>query len=132
MRDYMLVYGAKDLILTGYTDSDFQTDEDSRKSTSGLVFTLNGRAVVCRSIMQGCIADSIMEAEYVTTYEAAKEAVWLRKFLYDLEVVPNMNLPITTPLIPRQRLIIKSIYIRLWRLFEPISYTSSVQNVSSH
>ncbi|KAL0553858.1 hypothetical protein IC582_007762 [Cucumis melo] len=94
-RDYMLVYGAKDLILTGYTDSDFQTDKDSRKSTSGSVFTLNGGAVVWRSIKQGCIADSTMEAEYVAACEAAKEAVWLRKFLHDLEVVPNMNLPIT-------------------------------------
>ena len=36
-----------------------------------------------------------MEAEYVAACEAAKEAVWLRKFLHDLEVVPNMNLPIT-------------------------------------
>ncbi|KAL4016333.1 hypothetical protein IC575_023981 [Cucumis melo] len=45
-RDYMLVYGSKDLILTGYTDSDFQTDRDYRKSTSGSVFTLNGGAVV--------------------------------------------------------------------------------------
>ena len=27
--------------------------------------------------------------------EAAKEAIWLRKFLIDLEVVPNMSLPIT-------------------------------------
>ncbi|KAL4018316.1 hypothetical protein IC575_021907 [Cucumis melo] len=74
-RDYMLMYGAKDLILTGYTDSDFQTDKDSRKSTSGSVFTLNGGAVVWRSIKQGCIADSIMEAEYVAACEAAKEAV---------------------------------------------------------
>ncbi|KAL0546234.1 hypothetical protein IC582_016140 [Cucumis melo] len=49
-KDYMLVYGSKDLILTGYTDSDFQTDKDARKSTSGLVFTLNGAAVVWRSI----------------------------------------------------------------------------------
>ncbi|KAA0035875.1 retrovirus-related pol polyprotein from transposon tnt 1-94 [Cucumis melo var. makuwa] len=90
----MLVYGAKDLILTGYTDSDFQTDKDSRKSTSRSMFTLNGEAVVWRSIKQGCIADSSMEAEYVAACEAAKEAVWLRKFLHDLEVVPNMNLPI--------------------------------------
>ncbi|KAA0040928.1 gag/pol protein [Cucumis melo var. makuwa] len=45
-KDYMLVYGSKDLILTGYTDSDFQTDKDARKSTSGSVFTLNGGAVV--------------------------------------------------------------------------------------
>ncbi|KAL0560279.1 hypothetical protein IC582_000679 [Cucumis melo] len=45
-RDYMPVYGSKDLILTGYTDSDFQTDRDFRKSTSGSVFTLSGGAVV--------------------------------------------------------------------------------------
>ena len=42
-RDYKLVYGAKDLILTEYNDSDYQTDEDSRKSMSGSVFTLNGK-----------------------------------------------------------------------------------------
>ncbi|KAA0036108.1 gag/pol protein [Cucumis melo var. makuwa] len=50
---------------------------------------------IVSSIKQGCIADSTMEAEYVTACEAAKDAVWLRKFLHDLEVVPNMNLPIT-------------------------------------
>ncbi|TYK11980.1 retrovirus-related pol polyprotein from transposon tnt 1-94 [Cucumis melo var. makuwa] len=94
-RDYMLVYGEKDLILIGYTDSDFQIDKDFRKSTSGSVFTLNERVVVWRCIKQGCIVDSIMEVEYVDACEAAKEAVWLRKFLHDLEVVPNMNLPIT-------------------------------------
>ena len=36
-----------------------------------------------------------MEAEYVAACEAAKEAVWLRNFLIDLEVVPNMSKPIT-------------------------------------
>ncbi|TYK19577.1 gag/pol protein [Cucumis melo var. makuwa] len=45
-RDYMFVYGSKDLFLTGYTDSDFQSDKDARKSTSGSVFTLNEGAVV--------------------------------------------------------------------------------------
>ncbi|TYK28745.1 gag/pol protein [Cucumis melo var. makuwa] len=93
-RDYMLVYGAKDLILIGYTDYDFQTDKDSRKSTSGSVFTLNGGVVIWCNIKQGCIADSTMEAENVAACKAAKEAVWLRKFLNDLEVVPNMNLSI--------------------------------------
>ncbi|KAA0049624.1 gag/pol protein [Cucumis melo var. makuwa] len=86
-RDYMLVYGAKDLILTGYTDSNFQTDKDSRKSMSGSMFTLNGEAVVWRSIKQECIVDSTMETEYVAACDAAKEAVWLRKFLHNLEVV---------------------------------------------
>ena len=45
-RDYMLVYLGGDLNPIGYTDSDFQSDKDSRKSTSGSIFTLGGRAVV--------------------------------------------------------------------------------------
>ncbi|KAA0058361.1 gag/pol protein [Cucumis melo var. makuwa] len=72
-RDYMLVYGAKDLILTGYTDTDLQTNKDSRKSTSGSVFTLNGGAIVWCSIKQGCIADSTMEAEYIAALANSKE-----------------------------------------------------------
>ena len=36
---------------------------------------------------QDCIANSTMEAEYVAAAEAAKEAVWLRKFLLELGVV---------------------------------------------
>ena len=94
-KDYMFVYGTKNLILTRYTDFDFQTDKDFRKSISGSIFTLNGRAVVWRSIKQTCIADSKMEAEYVAACEATKEVVWLRKFLIDLKVAPNMHMPIT-------------------------------------
>ena len=32
-----------------------------------------------------------METEYVEACEPAKEAIWLRKFLKELEVVPNMH-----------------------------------------
>ncbi|XP_022883548.1 uncharacterized protein LOC111400367 [Olea europaea var. sylvestris] len=64
-----------DLNPIGYTDFDFQSNRDSRKSTSGSVFTLGGGVVVWRSIKQSCIADSTMEAEYVAACEAAKEAV---------------------------------------------------------
>ena len=36
-----------------------------------------------------------MEAEYIAASEAAKEAVWLKNFLTDLGIVPNMDKPIT-------------------------------------
>ncbi|KAA0034970.1 gag/pol protein [Cucumis melo var. makuwa] len=91
----MLMYGAKDFILTRYSVSDFQTDKDSRKSTSGSVFTPNKGAILWRSIKKGCIADFTMEVEYIAACEVAKEVIWLRKFLHDLEVVPDMNLSIT-------------------------------------
>ena len=41
-RDHMLMYSGEDLTPLGYTDSDFQSDRDSRKSTSRSVFTLGG------------------------------------------------------------------------------------------
>ena len=91
----MLVYSGKDLNPIGYTDSDFQKDQDDRKSTSGSVFTLGGGAIVWRSVKQSSTADSTMEAEYIAACEAAKEAVWLKKFFIDLEVVPNMDKPLT-------------------------------------
>ncbi|RVX12712.1 Retrovirus-related Pol polyprotein from transposon TNT 1-94 [Vitis vinifera] len=93
-RNYMLVYFGRELIPIRYTDSDFQSDRDSRKFTSGAVFTLGGGAIIWRSVKQTCVADSTMEAEYVAACEAAKEAVWLREFLKELEVVPNMHEPI--------------------------------------
>jgi len=93
-RDYELVYTSQDLTPIGYTDSDFMSDVESRKSTSGFVFTLGGGAVSWQSTKQKCIADSTTEAEYVAACEAAKEAVWLRKFLMDLGCVPEAQLPI--------------------------------------
>ena len=91
----MLVYSGGDLIPVGYTDYDFQSDSDSRKSTSGSVFTLGGGTVIWRSIKQSYIANSTMETKYVAACEAAKEVVWLCQFLIDLEVVPNANKQIT-------------------------------------
>ena len=38
--------------------------------------------------------NSTMEAEYITACEAAKEAIWLKKFFTDLEVIPKMDKPI--------------------------------------
>ena len=94
-RDYMLVYQCEDLIPIGYTNSNFQSDLDFRKSTSGWVFTLGGGAITWRNVKQSCIADSTMEAKYVAACEAAKEAVWLKKFLSDLGVVRIEQVPIT-------------------------------------
>ena len=74
-RDYVLIYGSEDLTPIGYTNFNFQSDRDFRKSTLGYVFTLGGRAINWRSMKQSCIADSTMEAEYIVACEVAKEAV---------------------------------------------------------
>ena len=48
-----------------------------------------------RSVKKTCISDFITEGEYVAACKAANEAVCLRKFLTNLEIVPNMHLSIT-------------------------------------
>ena len=40
---------------------------------------------------KSCIADSIMEAEYMTASVASKEVVWLCKFLSGLKVIPSID-----------------------------------------
>ena len=91
----MLVYHCEDLIPNGYTNFDFQSDLDFRQSTSGYVFTLGGGAISWRSVKQYCISDSTMEAEYVDACEAVKEAIWLKKFLFDPSVIRMEQVPIT-------------------------------------
>ena len=45
-KDMFLVYGGNpELLVEGYIDSDFESNVDDRKSTSGYVFTLNGGAI---------------------------------------------------------------------------------------
>ena len=87
-RDYMLVYHDESLEPVGYTDSDFQSNIDSRKSTSRYVFTFGGGAISWRTVKQSSIVDSTIEAKYIAALEAAKESMWLKNFLVDLEVVP--------------------------------------------
>jgi hypothetical protein len=85
-----LVYGGKGRIeLTGYVDSDFAGDLDTRKSTTGYVFLLNGSAVSWGSKKQQSVATSTVEAEYIAASQAIKEAVWLGSLLSELGVEVN-------------------------------------------
>ncbi len=88
-KDMILVYGGGELRLDGFTDADFQSDVDDRKSISGYLFTCNGGAISWKSSKQPTTADSTTEAEYIAASDAAKEAVWIRKFITELGVVPS-------------------------------------------
>ena len=46
IKDLFLIFGGDfDLRVEGYIDSDFMSDPDDRKSTSGYVFICNGGAI---------------------------------------------------------------------------------------
>ncbi|KAL0367321.1 UNVERIFIED_CONTAM: Secreted RxLR effector protein, partial [Sesamum radiatum] len=74
-KDMFLIYDGGELILEGYSDASFQSDDDDVKSQSGFVFKLNGGVVAWKSSKQDTTADSTTEAEYIAALEAAKEAV---------------------------------------------------------
>ncbi|KAK8662705.1 hypothetical protein V6N13_024596 [Hibiscus sabdariffa] len=91
-KDVFLVYGGEEeLRIKGYTDASFQTDKDDSRSQSGFVFCLNGGAVSWKSSKQDTVADSTTEAEYIAASEAAKEAVWIKKFITELGVIPSIS-----------------------------------------
>ena len=89
-----LIYGDSELKVRGYTDASFQTYKDDYKSQSGYIFLLNGGAINWKSSKQSTIADSTTEAEYIAASEAAKGAIWMCKFIPELEVVPSITGPI--------------------------------------
>jgi hypothetical protein len=77
--------------LFGFTDSDWAGDKDSRKSTSGFLFTLYGGAISWKSTKQSVVATSSTEAEYIACSEAAKEALWIRRMLKEICGEPTQN-----------------------------------------
>ncbi|KJZ70562.1 hypothetical protein HIM_10030 [Hirsutella minnesotensis 3608] len=84
--DLCLVYEGEIEPLTGFTDSDWAGDRDTRRSTSGYVFNLGSGAISWSSKRQSSTALSSCEAEYIGQTQATKEAIWLRRLLTELQV----------------------------------------------
>nr|GFA25000.1 retrotransposon protein, putative, Ty1-copia subclass [Tanacetum cinerariifolium] len=78
----------------GFCDASWQCDKDDTKSQTGYVFVVNGGAVDWKSKKQTTIATHSAQAEYVAASEATMEAVWIRKIVRDLGVMPSINKPI--------------------------------------
>jgi hypothetical protein len=93
-KEAFLVFGGEEeLVVKGYNDASFKTNADDSKSQSGFVFCLNGGAVSWKSSKQDTVADSITKAEYIATSKAAKEVVWIKKFISELGVVLSASSP---------------------------------------
>ncbi|GKC70764.1 putative retrotransposon protein [Tanacetum coccineum] len=96
-KDMFLVYGGnmeRELRVSCYTDAGYLTDTDTLRSQTGHVFVLNGGVVDWKSTKQSIFATSSTDAEYIAAFYASKEAVWIRKFIYGLVIVPTIKEPI--------------------------------------
>lgn len=70
--------------LVGYCDADWGQRLDDRRSVTGYVFLLAGGAISWQSKKQKTVALSTVEAEYMATTQATKEAIWWRSYLAGL------------------------------------------------
>lgn len=82
-----LFYSGFPAVLEGYSDSNWITDSDEMKSTSGYIFTFGGAAISWKSAKQTILTRSTMEAELVALETACCEAEWLRELLMNLPIV---------------------------------------------
>lgn len=91
-KHYGLLYQRTgSLNLFGYTDSDYAMCPETRRSTTGWIFFLAGAPISWCSQRQKSTALSTTQAEWVAGAEGAREAVWLRWFINDLNVAPPIE-----------------------------------------
>ncbi|TYJ54483.1 hypothetical protein B9479_004904 [Cryptococcus floricola] len=75
--------------LEVFADADFGGDFRTKRSTSGFVVYFMGSVINWSSKRQPTIATSTMEAEYIATFAALLEILWLRSLLKSLGFAPS-------------------------------------------
>jgi len=85
-KDVGLVFGTGGTV-EGFTDADFASCKDTRRSRSGMVFLSHGGAVHWASKLQPLVTLSTAESEYVAGAYAAREAVWIGRIAVDLQLL---------------------------------------------
>lgn len=70
--------------LLGSVDADWANDIKDRRSYTGFLFLFGGGPISWESKKQPVVALSSTEAEYIALCSASKEAVFLRRFLFEV------------------------------------------------
>ncbi|XP_069149838.1 secreted RxLR effector protein 161-like [Solanum lycopersicum] len=82
-KDYMLMYKWSDYLdVISYSDSDFAGSVDSRKSTSGYIFILDGGAISWRSDKQTLVTSSTMKAEFCLLFQCYLTWCMVKEFYF--------------------------------------------------
>lgn len=79
----------------GFSDSDWASDIDTRRSVAGFCFFFLGCCISWSAVKQKSVALSSAEAEYYALTHAVKEALWLRMLLLLLHI----HIPDTYPIL---------------------------------
>ena len=74
------------IVLSGYCDADWGGDLTDRKSTTGYCTFMNGNLISWQTKKQTTVALSTAEAEYMAISDLAKEIMWMRMILTELQL----------------------------------------------
>ena len=84
-KDLWLTFGGrKETLIEGFCDADWASQKH-RHSISGFSFHYGVGAISWSSKKQGVVSLSSTEAEYVAQTHAAKEGIWLRSFIKEIQ-----------------------------------------------
>lgn len=75
-----------------YSDADWASDPEKRKSTSGTLIIRNDGPVIWQTIKQSNISLSSCEAEFIAASETAKAVKWLTKLLSELGIEEKITM----------------------------------------
>ena len=79
--------------IHGYTDADWATCPETRRSTGGYLFSLAGASITWQSKRQQTVSRSSTESEYVALSTCSQEAVWLGRLLTEFGLLQNFSRP---------------------------------------
>ena len=85
---YKLVFDSKSTVSEPitFTDSDWASDEDNRRSQTGYFIKIADAVVVWNSHKQTTIALSSTEAEYMALCDCCKQVIWIQNLFNELGV----------------------------------------------
>ena len=85
MKDLWLTFGGqKEMMIEGFCDADWASQKH-RHLISSFSFHFSVGVISWSSKKQGVVSLSSTEVEYVTQMHAAKEGIWLRSFIKEIQ-----------------------------------------------
>jgi ATP-binding cassette subfamily B (MDR/TAP) protein 1 len=79
-----LCFGGLYTIPQEYVDADMVGDKDSRRSTTGYVFTIGGTTLSWILKLKNVLSLSTTKSKYFVVTKASKEMIWLQRFMEEL------------------------------------------------
>ena len=77
---------ASDSGLMAYSDSDWASDPNTRKSTTGYMVKLAGAIFSWNSHVQKTVALSSTEAEYMSLSDMSRQLLWIKSLMSELGI----------------------------------------------